>query len=104
MLTITPNAHQRVFIALKPLDFRKGIDSIAAACRQQFQCDPKSGHYFIFRNRRKTAIKIFMFYRNGYWLCHKRLSQGKFLIWPKGQGPLSEVMLSTVTPIVQTTP
>jgi len=81
MLQIT--SKHRVFLAVQPIDFRKGIDGIAALCWQQYQCDPKSGHFFIFRNRKATAIKVLAYDGQGFWLCHKRLSTGKFIDWPK---------------------
>jgi transposase len=33
MIHITPHMH--IFIALENIDFRKGIDGLAAACRQK---------------------------------------------------------------------
>ena len=56
MLTVSPK--HRIFLAIKPIDFRKGIDGIARLCKQQFAQDPMNGHYFIFHNRRKTDIKL----------------------------------------------
>jgi len=85
------NPNQRIFVAIKSLDFRKGIDGIVAVCRQQFQLDPRSGHYFIFRNRRKTAIKILIFDNQGFWLCHKRLSRGRFHRWPTEMDIVEEI-------------
>ena len=41
MLQITP--HHRFFLGIEPLDFRKGIDAIAAYCKQRLQADPMSG-------------------------------------------------------------
>ena len=80
MINIT---HQhRIFIACQPVDFRKGIDGYAAVCRRQFNIDPFNGHCFIFCNRKRTAIKILLYDRNGFWLCHKRLSTGQFKHWP----------------------
>ncbi len=80
MLQIT--AKHRIFIAVDPIDFRSGIDGIAAICRRQFQLDPMSGHYFLFRNRRGTSIKVLAYDSQGFWLCQKRLSKGKFKHWP----------------------
>ena len=81
MLSIT---HQhKIYLAIKAIDFRHGIDSLGALCRQQFEIDPFSGHYFIFRNRRASAIKILMYDSQGFWLFHKRLSKGTFRHWPK---------------------
>ncbi len=81
MIQITPQ--MRIFLAVEPVDFRKGIDGLAAVCRSKLQSDPFSGALFVFRNRRATAIRILVFDGQGYWLCHKRLSTGRFRYWPK---------------------
>lgn len=80
MLTIT--AAHKIYLACKAVDFRRGIDGYAAVCRRQFNLDPLSGHCFIFRNRRRTAIKVLVYDGTGFWLCHKRLSKGRFNQWP----------------------
>ncbi len=36
----------------------------------------------VFRNRRATAVKILVYDGQGFWLCHKRLSRGRFRWWP----------------------
>ncbi len=46
------------------------------------QNDPFTGVVFVFRNRRATALKLLMYDGQGFWLCHKRLSQGRFPWWP----------------------
>jgi transposase len=74
----------RILVAVEPVDFRRGIDGLAAICRQQLQQDPMSGCAFVFRNRRATAIKILLYDGQGFWLCQKRLSQGRFTHWPSG--------------------
>lgn len=80
MLSITSD--HKIYLACHAVDFRKGIDGYAAICRSHFQRDPFSGHCFIFRNRRRTAIKVLMYDGTGFWLCHKRLSKGQFTQWP----------------------
>lgn len=77
----------RILVATEPADFRKGIDGLAALCRQKLQQDPMSGCAFVFRNRRGTAIKILLYDGQGFWLCQKRLSQGRFDHWPTGDAP-----------------
>ena len=83
MLTITST--HRIYVACQSFDFRAGIDGFAAICRRQFELDPFSGHCFIFRNRKKTAIKILLYEKTGFWLCHKRLSKGQFKQWPQSK-------------------
>jgi transposase len=41
---------------------------------------------FAFRNRRSTAIKLLAYDGQGFWLCMKRLSKGRFRHWPEGAG------------------
>ena len=80
MIQITP--HMRILLAVEPVDFRKGIDGLARVCRDILKSDPFSGYVFVFMNRKKTAIKILMYDGQGFWLCQKRLSKGKFQWWP----------------------
>ena len=83
MIQLTP--HMRILLAVQPVDFRKGIDGLAALCRQVLASDPLSGTLFIFCSRRRQALKCLMYDGQGFWLCQKRLSQGRFTGWPKGQ-------------------
>jgi transposase len=80
MIAITPT--HKIYLACQSVDFRKGIDGYAALCRSQFKLNPFSGHCFIFRNRKHTAIKVLLYDGTGFWLCHKRLSKGQFKRWP----------------------
>lgn len=79
MLQLTP--HMRIFLAIEPVDFRRGIDGLAQICRQLFDQDPFNGHVFVFHNKRRTSIKILYYDGYGFWLCLKRLSKGKFRKW-----------------------
>lgn len=72
----------RILVAIEPADFRKGIDSLTALCRNRLQEDPFTGAVFVFRNRRATAVKILAYDGQGFWLCQKRLSKGRFAHWP----------------------
>jgi transposase len=72
----------RILVAIEPADFRKGIDGLAAVCRHHLQHDPFLGTVFVFRNRRATAVKIIAYDGQGFWLCQKRLSKGRFTSWP----------------------
>ncbi len=76
MLQITPQ--MKILIAIEPVDFRKGIDGLAAVCKKSLAQDPFTGTVFVFRNRRSTAIKVLIYDGQGFWLCQKRLSEGRF--------------------------
>jgi transposase len=80
MIQVTPQ--MRILLAVTPVDFRKGIDGLAAVCRRVLQSDPFAGHVFIFRNKKGSAIKVLMYDGQGFWLCQKRLSKGRFTGWP----------------------
>jgi transposase len=62
MIQITPQV--KVMVALEPIDFRRGIDGLAQACRQLLQADPFSGTLFVFRSRAGTSVKVL-----AYSLC-----------------------------------
>ena len=77
MIQITPQ--MRILLAVEPVDFRKGIDGLAALCRQALSSDPQAGALFVFCSRRRHAI----------WILQKRLSQGRFTGWPKASSSAS---------------
>lgn len=83
MIQITPQ--MRILVGVEPVDFRRGIDGLARACREVLGADPFSGGLFVFRNRRGTAVKILVYDTQGFWLCHKRLSRGRFRFWPESE-------------------
>lgn len=80
MLQIT--AQTKILVAIAPADFRRGIDGLARLCRDTLHHDPFVGTVFVFCNRRRTALKLINYDGQGFWLCHKRLSQGRFPWWP----------------------
>ena len=82
MLQITPQ--MKILVAVEPVDFHRGIDGLARLCQDSLQNNPFAGVVIVFRNRRSTALKILMDDGLGFWLCHKRLSQGCFPRWPSG--------------------
>jgi transposase len=87
MIQITP--HMRILLAVTPVDFRKGIDGLARLCRVELKSDPFAGYVFVFLNKAKTSIKILCYDGNGFWVCQKRLSTGRFQWWPdKSAGTL----------------
>jgi transposase len=82
MLQVTP--HMRILACMQTVDFRKGIDGLAAICRNQLKQDPHEGTLFLFRSRSRCSIRILMYDGQGFWLCTKRLSKGRFKWWPQG--------------------
>ncbi len=80
MIQITP--HMRILLAVEPVDFRKGMDGLVQVCRQRLNTDPIAGALFVFANRRRRALKMLLYDGQGFWLCQKRLSQGRCGWWP----------------------
>jgi hypothetical protein len=78
--------HMKILLAIEAVDFRKGIDGLCRVCRVILKSDPFSGYLFLFRNKRCTSIKILMYDGQGFWLCRRRLSQGRFYWWPNIKG------------------
>lgn len=81
MIQFTP--HMRILVATSPLDMRKGMDGCAALCRQRLQENPMSGAVFLFISRSRKILRILSYDGQGFWLCSKRLSSGRFPYWPK---------------------
>jgi hypothetical protein len=47
MVQLTPQS--RIFLAVQPVDFRKGIDGLVALCRQTLSENPLDGAVYVFR-------------------------------------------------------
>lgn len=88
MIQIAPQ--MRILAAIEPADFRRGIDGLARLCKDVLKHDPFNGWVFVFRNRSATALKILVYDGQGFWLCHKRLSKGRFRWWPAGRSATSQ--------------
>jgi len=92
LIQITPQ--MRILVAVESVDFRRGIDGLAQVCREVLAADPFSGTVFVFRGRSGTSIRLLMFDGQGYWLCMKRLSKGRFRWWPTKAGSASARLLA----------
>jgi transposase len=71
----------RVFVATKPVDFRRGAESLVALVREHLGHDPFSGTIYVFRSKRADRLKIVAWDGSGLVLFWKRLEQGAFR-WP----------------------
>ncbi len=79
---ILPGGPLRVFIATRPVDFRKGIDGLAGVVQETLRLDPFSGTVFVFRAKRADRVKLLVWDGSGLTLIYKRLEDGKFC-WPR---------------------
>lgn len=79
---ILPTGPVRVLIATKPVDFRKGMDGLAAFVKEELRTDPFSGVIYVFRAKRADRVKLVFWDGTGVVLVSKRLEDGEFR-WPK---------------------
>lgn len=79
---IVPPGPVRVMVALKPVDFRKGVDGLAALVQEELKADPFGGVIFVFRAKRADRLKLIFWDGTGLVMVSKRLDEGKFR-WPK---------------------
>lgn len=73
---LSPTAHVRIYIAVDPVDMRKGFDGLAAIVRESLRRDPMSGELFVFLNRCRDRVKILYWDRSGWVIFYKRLERG----------------------------
>ena len=50
MIAVPPGV--RILLATRPVDFREGMDGLAALVQQVLRADPFAGEVFIFRAKR----------------------------------------------------
>jgi len=80
MFNLSPST--RIFVCARPIDMRKSFDGLFAMVRAQFQEDPFSGSFFLFRSKRGNFIKILWWDIDGFAIFAKRLEVGTFRFPP----------------------
>lgn len=88
----------RVLVATKPVDFRRGADSLAALAKEALGQDPFSGTVLVFRAKRADRVKIVTWDGTGLVMLWKALDEGAFK-WPPisdGVMRLSSAQLSAL--------
>jgi transposase len=88
----------RILLSAQPVDFRKGMDGLAALVQQALRDDPFRGDVFIFRPKRADRVKILVHDGTGLVLYAKRLEAGRFC-WPspaEGVIRLTSAQLATL--------
>ena len=73
ILGVPPRPGLRIMVASKPVDFRKGMDSLAALVMQTLACDPFTGDVFLFRSKRSDRLEVLIWDGSGLCLITKRL-------------------------------
>jgi transposase len=90
----------RVLVATRPVDFRRGADSLAALVREELRQDPFCGTIFVFRSKRADRLKLLAWDGSGLVLFWKRLEQGAFR-WPPISDGVMRLSASQLAALVE---
>lgn len=83
----------RVYVATGATDMRKGFNGLYGLVRDRLECDPTSGHVFLFTNARRNRLKLVVYDGSGLWVCAKKLDRGRFR-WPDADSTVKKIVLS----------
>lgn len=83
----------RIYVATGATDMRKGFNGLYGLVRDRLECDPASGHVFLFSNARRNRLKLVVYDGSGLWVCAKKLDRGRFR-WPDTDSALKKIVLS----------
>jgi len=64
-----------IWLAVQPVDMRRGIDGLSMVVQQALGHSPCAGDAFIFRNRPGNRIKVLVWDGTGVWLCQRRCTK-----------------------------
>jgi transposase len=78
---IAARAGLRVWVATRPIDFRRGVHGLVTLVAQALAADPYGGDIFVFRSKRNDRIKLLAWDGSGIVLATKWLEHGRFA-WP----------------------
>ena len=83
---------EHIILATGATDFRKQITILSSMVTMQYHMDPfADGYVFIFCNRRRNAIKVLRYDKNGFVLATKKLLDGMKFQWPRNKDEVKEI-------------
>ena len=74
-------------------DMRKNFNGLYGLVRDHLNCDPESGHVFLFTNARRNRLKLLVYDGSGLWVCAKKLDRGCFR-WPDADSTVKKIVLT----------
>jgi len=81
-----------IYIACGHTDFRKQIDGLSTLVRMKFKLDPYTPtSVFIFCNKRRNALKVLRYEKNGFILASKKLIKGMKYEWPRKSEEIRDI-------------
>jgi len=97
---LVPPGPIRVLVATQPVDFRKGMNGLAALVREQLKTDPFSGVIYVFRSKRADRVKLLFWDGSGVCLFAKRLEEGQFR-WPRVQDGVMRLSAAQLSALIE---
>lgn len=79
---ILPGGPYKIYVATRPVDFRKQHAGLSLIVQEVLGRDPFSGAIFVFRSKRGDQLKCLVWDQTGLVLVYKKLEGGAFR-WPK---------------------
>lgn len=93
---------EHIFLAMGATDFRRQTDSLVSMVCLQFQMDPFSPNcVFIFCNKKRNAIKVLRYDKNGFILASKKLLEKMKFQWPKEPTDVKEIHMEQMEWLLQ---
>lgn len=68
----------RIYVATVPADMRNSFTGLSMLAEHVMRQDPRSGHIFVWFNRRGDQARLLWWDRTGYAIFAKRLERGTF--------------------------
>ena len=65
----------RIFLATGSTDMRKSFEGLSDLVRSRLKGDPRSGHLFVFANRRRTRLKPSILMEAGFGFAQNAWSE-----------------------------
>jgi transposase len=97
---LIPPGPVRVMVATKPVDFRKGMNGLAAVVKERLSADPYSGVIYVFRSKRSDRVKLLFWDGSGVCLFAKRLESGRFR-WPRIEDGMMRLSAAQLAALVE---
>ncbi len=66
------------YLYRRPVKMSRSFDGLAALIRTELDKDIINGDVFIFLNRQRTTIKLFIYENKGFSIYYRRLDEGAF--------------------------
>ena len=66
------------YLYRRPVKMSRSFDGLAALIRTELDKDIITGDVFLFLNRQRTTIKIFVYENKGFSIFYRRLDEGSF--------------------------